>query len=174
MKGGIKLLVAEKKAYNYSDILYEQERENKRINKRLEEQKKKRALLKKRRAFFSTTILSFLSLVIVSSIIFLLMRYSYINEMKYSIQKLEEKIVHMEDDYQLQKVKLEEYTMSSIVEAKALEELNMNYPQPDQRGYLEMNNDIRNTIKANASAEGQVEDDSVIKRLFKKLLTKFD
>lgn len=168
------MLVAEKKKYSYSDILYEQERENKRINKRLEQQKKKRAKIKKRLATFKVVTYSVLSLIMVGIIILLLMRYSHINKIQYSIQLLEKRISQQEDEYQLKKVSLEEYTQTNLIEKKAIEELSMSYPKPDQRVYLGIAYDVRDVVNVD---DNEVESDSknsIIRRLLKKLLTKID
>lgn len=168
------MLVAEKKKYSYSDILYEQERENKRINKRLEQQKKKRAKIKKRLATFKVVTYSVLSLIMVGIIILLLMRYSHINKIQYSIQLLEKRISQQEDEYQLKKVSLEEYTQTNLIEKKAIEELSMGYPKPDQRVYLGIAYDVRDVVNVD---DNEVESDSknsIIRRLLKKLLTKID
>lgn len=168
------MLVAEKKRYSYSDILYEQERENKRINKKLEEQKKKRAKIKKRLATFRVITYSVLSLIMVGIIILLLMRYSHINKIQYSIQLLEKRISQQEDEYQLKKVSLEEYTQTNLIEKKAIEELGMSYPKPDQRVYLGIAYDVRDVVNVD---DNEVESDSknsIIRRLLKKLLTKID
>lgn len=168
------MLVAEKKEYSYHDILYEQERENIRINKKLEQQKKKRAKLKRRYTAFKVVTYSAFSLMTVGVIIFLLMRYSYINELKHEIRLIETSISALEDQYQIEKVGLEEVTKTSIVESRAISELNMNYPKPDQRVYLNVAYDIRANMPTETISSNKKDKDSVIQNLLKKLLTTLD
>lgn len=126
------MLVAEKK-YSYDDSI--KLNEGIQTNtKRVEKTKKKSNNL-----FIKISVM-FWVLLISSSLIFILLRYTAITEAEYKVHSLNKQIKELENHLQDKKVEYDSLTRSDLIEEAALNQLKMQYPQYEQMVFLDINN----------------------------------
>jgi len=118
------LLVAKKYNYDYNEQF---QKEKKQIRKRII--RKKNSL--------SFKIASIISIAIISScMILVLLGYTSIAETKYNIVSLNKDIEILEKEIQQLNAQLDSITRSDVIEAKAINELNMQYPKYEQMVFI--------------------------------------
>lgn len=157
------MLVAEKK-YSYDD--------NINLNEGIQTNTKKvrKARPKNRNLFIKISVL-FWVLLISSSLIFILLRYTAITEAEYEVHSLKKQIEELENHLQDKKVEYDSLTRSDIVEEVALNQLNMQYPQYEQMVFLDVDNTSNldltvleeNSYTNEQSQEVQKEDKKIFK-----------
>ncbi|MCT4563793.1 MAG: hypothetical protein N4A68_05670 [Maledivibacter sp.] len=156
------MLVAEKK-YSYDD--------NVNLNQDIKTKTKK--VNKKDKNLFIKIAVMFWVLLISSSLIFILLRYTAITEAEYRVHNLNKQIKELENHIQDKKVEYDSLTRSDIIEEAALNELKMQYPQYEQMVFLSINNSSdldltvleENTYSNEQSQEAQKKDRNIFKHL---------
>ncbi len=120
-------MVVAKKKYYYDDRELMNDTQDKVVKK-----SKKRV-----KSIFNYKIGMIMGIIVLSSLcIFLLTRYTAINEIKFRIHNLNKEISTTEVEIQDLKAELDKLIRSDIIEEKAIAELDMQYPQYEQIFFL--------------------------------------
>jgi len=121
-------------------------------------------------------------ILIAAAMIFLLLRYTEITEIKYRINKINNEISAVETEIQHLKAELDQLIRSDIIEEKAIEDLNMQYPKYEQMVFLSLDSQVNTTLslaEENTSIDNNQEENSNgifygIKKSFRKLYSLLD
>ncbi|MDK2918230.1 MAG: hypothetical protein PWQ37_963 [Candidatus Petromonas sp.] len=150
------MLVARKKHYydtNEINRVYEDNYRN---------TNKKNTVRKNRKSNHRLAISVIICVMMISgSLIFLLSRYTAITETKYRIITLNKQADELESQLQDLNAQLDSLTRSDIIEKKAIEKLDMQYPKYEQMVFLNLENDYDlelSNAEDNLSPEKQIPD----------------
>lgn len=136
---------------NYHNHAYVLEEHNTRTSKDIK--KNQTVANKKLNMVFKVSSIILLG-AIAASMILILLRYTQITETKYNINVLNKQINVLENDIQQLKANIDSLTRSDVIENKAINELNMQYPKYEQMVFLEENftsDDITTTVQSDES-----------------------
>lgn len=136
------MLIADNRAYDYIDEqyifekpLYEEKIKQKRVVKKAKKQRSK--------SHISTVVLIFsISILVIA-------RYAYIAEINFNINAMEKELKEVQKENSLLNVKLAQAINLQSLERIALEELDMQYPEPEQIVYVS----VAESIKENAAID---------------------
>ncbi len=136
------MLIADNRAYDYIDEqyifekpLYEEKNKQKRVVKKAKKQRSK--------SHISTVVLIFsISILVIA-------RYAYIAEINFNINAMEKELKEVQKENSLLNVKLAQAINLQSLERIALEELDMQYPEPEQIVYVS----VAESIKENAAID---------------------
>ncbi len=169
------MVLAKKKYYYHTGETNEAyDKENNFSNKNLQ-----RKTYKKSHAKLNIV---FCLVIISAAMIFLLLRYTEITEIRYRINKINNEISVMETEIQHLKAQLDQLTRSDIIEEKAVENLNMQYPKYEQMIFLSLENEFstnfseeeENSIVDTNQRENDYGFFNEIKKSFQKLYSLLD
>lgn len=152
------MLVAEKK-YSYADYDYFNEEDEKSIQK-----VNKKARARRKNMLIKMSIVFWVVLV-SAALILILLRYTAITEARYNVYSLNKEIGSLEDNLRDAKVGYDSVTRSDIIEAAAIKDLNMQYPQYEQMEFLGI--DSTPDLDLMASEEDNFADEESIEQLGK-------
>lgn len=156
------MLVAKKK-YSYDDNRYSTE--NKENNRKSINNRRKK---KNKNLFIKVSIL-FWVVIISSTFIFVLLRYTEITEARYDVLRLKKEIKELETHLQDVNAKYDSLTRSDIIEKAALEKVGMQYPKYEQMVFLdtEETEGVDFTVSDDSELTNeQVKEDKQDKKLF--------
>lgn len=91
------------------------------------------------------------ALILLCICLFILLRYTYITQLRFEVSELESQKAELEKEKQDLKVKLEEAKSHQNIEERAIKQLGMDYPTKEQIVYISVGEDLPIAMEENSN-----------------------
>lgn len=140
---------------------YEREKEKIKKPKRNKKKNKNNTLTKVKLFLYATGVLTIAIVV--------LLRFAQISKLQYDLSKLETEVSNLEKEKQNLSISLERIKDSSWIEEVAINSLNMNYPNENQKVYIDV--EMKDTLVASNTKEEKLSNTAENNNLIGKIIS---